>query len=71
MPQNVAHKPDGGGTSNWESARQMLHSIVTPELEQTFSAAKPSDVIASSCITALQVHPPLWSIATRFVHVSC
>jgi len=71
MPQNMAHKPDGGGTSNWESARQMLQSIVTPELEQMFSTAKPSDVIASSYITALQVHPPLWSIATRYVHVSC
>ena len=55
MPRNMAHKHDGGCTTNWESARQMLQSIVTPALEQTFSAAMPSDVIASSYITTLQV----------------
>lgn len=73
MPQNMALKPDGGGTTaDWEAARQMLQSIVTPALEKKLSAAKPFDVIASSYITALQVFLPFrfrpWR-ATRFVHV--
>jgi hypothetical protein len=33
----------------------MLQSIVTPALEHKLLAAKPSDVIASSYITMLQV----------------
>lgn len=52
--QRMPGLPDGD-TADWGAARQMLQSIVTPAMEQTFSAAKPSDVIASSYITALQV----------------
>jgi hypothetical protein len=70
MPRNMAHKPDGGDTSNWESARQMLQSIITPALEQKLSAAKPSDVIASSYITALQVFLFALDRGDSFVHVS-
>jgi hypothetical protein len=55
MPRNMVHKADGGDSSDWETAWQMLQSIVTPALKHKLSAAKPSDIIVASYITMLQV----------------
>ncbi|GJN29516.1 hypothetical protein PR202_gb17742 [Eleusine coracana subsp. coracana] len=44
-----------GDTADWEAARQLLQGIVTPSRERSFAAARPSDVIASSYFTMLQV----------------
>jgi hypothetical protein len=42
-------------TADWEAVRQLLDGIVTPSREWSFSAVRPSDVIASSYVTMLQV----------------
>ncbi|KAK3137561.1 hypothetical protein QOZ80_5BG0453980 [Eleusine coracana subsp. coracana] len=44
-----------GDTAEWEVARQLLQGIVTPSREWSFTAARPSGVIASSYVTVLQV----------------
>lgn len=51
------HVPDrhDGDSADWETARRLLQGFVTPSRERTFTAAKPSDVVASSYITMLQV----------------
>lgn len=56
-PGFAAHVPDkhDGDSADWKAARQLLQAIVTPSRERRFPAAKPSDVVASSYLTLLQV----------------
>ncbi|WVZ82902.1 LOW QUALITY PROTEIN: hypothetical protein U9M48_030109 [Paspalum notatum var. saurae] len=53
-PRHTPDLPDSGDTGGWEAARRMLQSIVTPSQERAFSAATPSDVIASGYVAVLQ-----------------
>ena len=45
----------GGGTGDWEAARQLLQGIVTPSRERELAASKPASVVASSYVSLLQV----------------
>ncbi|KAJ1258246.1 hypothetical protein BS78_10G060200 [Paspalum vaginatum] len=53
-PRCTLDMPNCGDTASWEATRRMLQSIVTPSRERAFSAAKPSDVIASGYVAVLQ-----------------
>ncbi|RLN13234.1 hypothetical protein C2845_PM09G04430 [Panicum miliaceum] len=53
-PQHAPDRHDGD-TVDWEAARQLLQSIVTPARERAFLVANPFNVIASSYVATLQV----------------
>ena len=57
--RNTRHMPvpdtHDGDSADWEEARKVLECIVTPSREREFAAAKPSDVVASTYLTILQV----------------
>ncbi|PUZ61972.1 hypothetical protein GQ55_4G321100 [Panicum hallii var. hallii] len=52
-PQHAPDRHDGD-TVDWEAARQLLQSIVTPARERAFLVANPFNVIASSYVATLQ-----------------
>ncbi|XP_044427530.1 uncharacterized protein [Triticum aestivum] len=54
-PHSPAPDVHDGDSADWQAAKKVLESITTPSRAQSFAAAKPSDVVASSYSAMLQV----------------